>query len=186
MCPHSHRGYKWLCSRLRTSGVLIEPRLAWPSATRSRNVYVDGTSQTRRLNTQVKSYELREGFEPDAASLPIATSPWPDGEYAEVRSSQVESGEGCPALLLAKQRPQAGWTQLTWLLGLWRQTDRDRQQRLDWPGWPRCSQLIPAVCFWHLVGWRWIFHILVSLQRLCLKKKKNLLQSCETRNIRPP
>lgn len=62
MCPHSHRGCKWLWSRLRTSGVLIEPWLVWPSATRSHNVYVDDTSQTHRLNTEVKSYELREGI----------------------------------------------------------------------------------------------------------------------------
>lgn len=57
------------------------------------------------------------------ASLPIATSPWPDDEYAEVRSSQVESGEGYPALLLAKQHPQAGWTHLIWLPCLWRQPE---------------------------------------------------------------
>lgn len=52
----------------------------------------------------------------DLAGLPIAASLWTDGEYEEVRSSQVESGEGSPGLVLAKQRPRAVWTDLTRLL----------------------------------------------------------------------
>lgn len=52
----------------------------------------------------------------DKAGLPIATSLWPDGKYTGVRRSQVESSEGYPGLVLAKQRPQAGWTDSTWLL----------------------------------------------------------------------
>lgn len=51
----------------------------------------------------------------DMAVLPIATGLWPDGECTGVRSSQVESSEGYPGLVLAKQRPQAGWTESTWL-----------------------------------------------------------------------
>ena len=52
------------------------------------------------------------------AGLPIAASLWTDGEYEEVRSSQVESGEGSPGLVLAKQRPQAVWTDSAPLLGV--------------------------------------------------------------------
>lgn len=70
-------------------------------------------SQMHLLNTQVKSDELRAGMcqrhgRPANCYKPVARQ-----RVQEVRSSQVESSEGYPGLMLAKQRPQAGWTDPT-------------------------------------------------------------------------
>lgn len=92
---------------------------------------------TRRSKAMISETERAR----HVAWLPIATSPWPDGEWAEVRSSQVESGEGCPGLLLAKQRPR-GWLDGSNMAAASAETDRVRQQRrasvgftVYWPGW---------------------------------------------------
>lgn len=102
------------------------------------------------------------------ASLPIATSPWPDGEYAEVRSSQVESGEGCPGLLLAKQRPRAGWTHPTWLPCLWRQTETDSKGCTGQTGWCGLSSYLlffAGTIFFYRWTWRWMeVHISLVVQ----------------------
>lgn len=131
MCPHGHRGSKWLQSRLRRLCVLIQPWLACGTAAKLAHGYTLTSCLCGRYepnsSAQHRGQKLRtqRGNEPDVAPLPTATSPWPDGEHAEVGSSQVESGEGCPGLLLAKQCPQAARTHLTWLACLWRQAETD-------------------------------------------------------------
>lgn len=148
VCPHGHRGCKWLCSRLKTSGVLIQPWFAWPSATRSYNVYVEGTSQTHRLNTEVKSYELRQGM---SQTWGVSANCYKPVARRRVRGGQEQpSGvrRGMPWFTVGQTTPP-GWLDTSNMAAMPVETDRDRQQRLHWPDWLMWSQLIPAFFCWH-------------------------------------
>lgn len=182
VCPHGHCGCKWLRSRLRTSGILIQPWLAWPSATRSHNVYVEGTSQTHRLNTEVKSYELREGM---SQTCGVSANCYKPVARRRVRRGQEQPSVvrwGMPWFTVGQTTPP-GWLDASNMAAMSVETDRDRQQRKAVLA--RLADVVSAhTCCLFLAlffsidepgdGWRWIFHwlsnLLFTLEHLCLKR----------------